>query len=80
MVETSWIFIKDGILEKGGVDLEKGGGYDPPYQLYLNYIIDPTFTKVNILFVLSFENEDGRIKTILEIFKEMKDQQCYLSL
>ena len=26
----------------------------------LNYLIDPTFTKVNRLFVSSFENEDGR--------------------
>ena len=26
----------------------------------LNYSIDPTFTKVNRLFVLSFENEDDR--------------------
>ena len=26
----------------------------------LNYLIDPTFTKVNGLFVLSFENEDDR--------------------
>ena len=26
----------------------------------LNYLIDPTFTNVNILFVLSFENENGR--------------------
>ena len=26
----------------------------------LNYLIDPTFTNVNRLFVLSFENEDGR--------------------
>ena len=24
----------------------------------LNYLIDPTFNKVNRLFVLSFENED----------------------
>ena len=24
----------------------------------LNYLIDPTFTKINRLFVLSFENED----------------------
>ena len=23
----------------------------------LNYLIDPTFSKVNILFVLTFENE-----------------------
>ena len=27
----------------------------------LNYLIDPTFNKVNRLFVLSFENEDDRI-------------------
>ena len=27
---------------------------------YLNYLIDPTFTKVNRLFVLSFENEEDR--------------------
>ena len=26
----------------------------------LNYLIDPTFTKVNRLFVLSFENEEDR--------------------
>ena len=26
----------------------------------LNYLIDPTFSTVNRLFVLSFENEDGR--------------------
>ena len=26
----------------------------------LNYLIDPTFTKVNSLFVLSFENEENR--------------------
>ena len=26
----------------------------------LLYLIDPTFTKVNRLFVLSFENEDNR--------------------
>ena len=27
----------------------------------LNYLIDPTFDKVNRLFVLSFENEEERI-------------------
>ena len=27
---------------------------------YLNYLIDPTFNKVNRLFVLSFENEEDR--------------------
>ena len=26
----------------------------------LNYLTDPTFTKIDILFVLSFENEDDR--------------------
>ena len=26
----------------------------------LNYLIDPTFTKVNRLFVLSFKNEDDK--------------------
>ena len=27
---------------------------------HLSYLIDPTFTKVNKLFVLSFENEEDR--------------------
>ena len=27
---------------------------------YLNYLIDPTFTKVNRIFVSSFKNEEGR--------------------
>ena len=27
---------------------------------YSNYLIDPTFTKINRLFVLSFENEEDR--------------------
>ena len=27
----------------------------------LNYLIDPTFSKANRLFALSFENEDDRI-------------------
>ena len=27
----------------------------------LSYLIDPTFTKVNKLFVLSFDNEDDKI-------------------
>ena len=26
----------------------------------LNYLVDPTFTNVNRLFVLTFENKDGR--------------------
>ena len=28
---------------------------------YLNHLIDPTFTKVNRLFFLSFENEQDRV-------------------
>ena len=31
----------------------------------LNYLIDPTFTKVNKLFVLSFENEDDGFSFLL---------------
>ena len=27
---------------------------------HVNYLTDPTFTKVNRLYVLSFENEDDR--------------------
>ena len=27
----------------------------------LNYLIDPTFTKVNSLFILSFKNEEDNI-------------------
>ena len=27
----------------------------------LNYLIDPTFTKVNSLFILSFKNEEDKI-------------------
>ena len=30
------------------------------YIINLNYLIDPTFTNVNRLFVLSFENENDR--------------------
>ena len=26
----------------------------------LNYLIDPTFNKINRLFVLSFQNEEGK--------------------
>ena len=29
----------------------------------LNYLTDPTFTKVNILLVLTFENEDNRVSS-----------------
>ena len=34
---------------------------------HLNYLINPTFTKVNRLFVLSFENEDNR-KSFLKYY------------
>ena len=30
---------------------------------HLNHLIDPTFTKVNRLFVLLFENEENRISS-----------------
>ena len=30
---------------------------------YLGFLIDPSFQGVNILFVLSFEDNDGRNKT-----------------
>ena len=30
------------------------------WNYYLNYLIDPTFTNVNRLFVLTFENEEDR--------------------
>ena len=42
---------------------------------HLNYLIDPTFTKVNRLFVLSFENEEDRT-SFLKYYvakKEIKD-------
>ena len=31
----------------------------------LNYLIDPTFTKVNRLFILSFENEEPLFQSII---------------
>ena len=31
----------------------------------LNYLIDPTFNKVNRLFVLSFENEEHFFQSII---------------
>ena len=32
---------------------------------YLNYLIDPTFTKTNRLFVLLFENEEHLFQSIM---------------
>ena len=34
--------------------------FDQTKNSNLNYLIDPTFTNVNRLFVLTFENEDDR--------------------
>ena len=43
----------------------------------LNYLIDPTFTKVNRLFVLSFENEGVRtIGLVLYTYCRNKRLQC----
>ena len=55
---------------------------------YLNYLIDPTFTKVNRLFVLTFENEDNRIFSFkyytssVEIldFNVLIDRKSFLTL
>ena len=37
---TSWISRKGGNLRKGGIDLERGGGYDLPYQLWFDGLMD----------------------------------------
>ena len=49
----------------------------------LSYLVDPAFTNVNKLFVLSFENEDGRtsfskyyapkVETKMNIFQNITD-------
>ena len=44
-----------------------------PQNRYLNYLINPIFHGVNRLFVLSFENENGRISHstyYLQFFRE----------
>ena len=54
---------------------------------YLNYLIDPTFTKVNRLFVLSFENEEDRTsfskyyvpKVEIKDFNVLIDGKCFFS-
>ena len=38
----------------------------------LNYLVDPTFTKVNRLFVLSFKNEDDRTSFLSIIYQMFK--------
>ena len=44
----------------------------------LNYLIDPTFTKVNRLFVLSYENETDR--TSFSKYYAPKVKMKYFSL
>ena len=36
----------------------------------LNYLIDPTFTNVNTLFVLSFKNDDDENESVRTYFKK----------
>ena len=51
----------------------------------LNYLIDPTFTNVNRIFVLSFENEDDRtsfskcyvLKVEIKDFIVLIDGKCF---
>ena len=55
---------------------------------YLNYLIDPTFTKVNRLFVLSFENEGDRTtfsnyyvpKVEIKDFNELSDGKRFFDV
>ena len=52
----------------------------------LNYLIDPTYFKVNRLFALSFENEEGRTsffkyyvpKVEIKDFKVLIDEKSFL--
>ena len=52
---------------------------------HLNHLIDPTFTKVNRLFVLSFKNEEGRTsfskyyvpKVEIKDFNMLIDGKCF---
>ena len=37
---------------------------------YLNHLVDPSFQGVNRLFVLSFEDEDGKTPHSVEIFQK----------
>ena len=39
---------------------------------YLNYLIDPTVTKVNRLFVLWFENEEDRTYFQSIMYRKLK--------
>ena len=54
----------------------------------LNYLIDPTFTNVNRLFVLTFESEDGRNsfskyyvpKVEIKDFNVLTDEKPYFEI
>ena len=54
----------------------------------LNYLIDPAFTKVNGLFVLSFINKDDRISFFklytqsieIKFFNVLIDEKSFLTL
>ena len=55
---------------------------------YFNYLIDPTFTKVNKLFVLSLENEEDRTsfskncgpKVETKYFNVLIDRKCFFDV
>ena len=52
----------------------------------LNYLLDPTFTNVNSLFVLSFDNEEGITsfskyyvpKVEIKVFNVLIDREPFL--
>ena len=54
----------------------------------LNYLIDPTFTNVNGLFVLSFENEDDKTsfskyylsKVAIKDFNVLIDEKTFFNI
>ena len=54
MFEQLIIFLKKGQLT--GININQKKSIERPNQ-YLDYLIGPCFQRVNILFVLSFENE-----------------------
>ena len=41
---------------------------------HLNHLIDPTFTKANRLFVLSFENEEDRTSFSNIMYQKLKQK------
>ena len=52
--------LKPGIKRTIKCDKYRSGMSNQTKNNNLNYLIDPTFTNVNRLFVLAFENEDDR--------------------